>query len=262
MVNRYYRKPHQFKKKKPFLKKRFLVFGFLALILAGGAFYCLFLLNAFWVDEIIVSGQKKVSREAIEFLASGRLDNKALFFQTKSIFSVDTGQIEKDILDAFPQIAEAQVKKSFFDAVKIAVVEREPSAVWCQDAKCFFIDETGIIFEEASLNTDLLLIDNLGPAVEAVPGARAVSEEKLGQIFKINSGLVKTAGLSAKRAVLASEDRLNIETSEGWEVYFNLRGDLDWQLTELVLVLEKQISPEKRRNLEYIDLRFNRVFYK
>jgi len=55
---------------------------------------------------------------------------------------------------------------------------------------------------------------------------------------------------------------LDAETTEGWTVRFNLKGDLDWQVTELRLALEKQISPEKRKSLEYIDLRFSRVYYK
>ena len=63
-------------------------------------------------------------------------------------------------------------------------------------------------------------------------------------------------------AVIVSEERLNVKTSEGWEIYFNTADDLDWQVQELALVLEKQITPEKRRNLEYIDLRFSRVYYK
>ena len=59
-----------------------------------------------------------------------------------------------------------------------------------------------------------------------------------------------------------SEKRLNTKTSEGWEIYFNLKGDLNWQITELGLVSEKQIPLEDRGELEYIDLRFSRVYYK
>ena len=57
-----------------------------------------------------------------------------------------------------------------------------------------------------------------------------------------------------------SEQRLNVKTVSGWEVYFNLKGDIDWQITELKTILENKIPPKNWRNLDYIDLRFDRVF--
>ena len=61
---------------------------------------------------------------------------------------------------------------------------------------------------------------------------------------------------------LISEERINIQTSDGWTVYFNPKGDISWQITELSLVLAKQIPPEKRGELDYIDLRFSRIYFK
>jgi len=55
---------------------------------------------------------------------------------------------------------------------------------------------------------------------------------------------------------------LDVKTAEGWEIYFNLEENLSWQLTQLYLLLERKISPEERRTLQYIDLRFNKIYYK
>ncbi len=40
------------------------------------------------------------------------------------------------------------------------------------------------------------------------------------------------------------------------DLNFDLKNSIDWQMTKLNLVLEKEIPPEKRGDLEYIDLRF------
>ncbi len=53
---------------------------------------------------------------------------------------------------------------------------------------------------------------------------------------------------------------MNVNTADGWEVYFNPKGDLNWQITELAAILENRIPLEKRKNLKYIDLRFNKVY--
>jgi cell division septal protein FtsQ len=262
MVKRHYRKPHRYKKKRPILSKRFFWLGILFLIVVGAVFYCLFFLNAFQVEKIIVSGEEKVSKEEIEFLVEARIENRVLFFRTKSIFAVDVGQIKRDILNFFPQIAEVKVSRSFFDAVNVAVVERKGVALWCQDEACFLVDEKGIIFEEILTETDLFKIEKAEFRENPALGEPVLEEATLDQILYIRDKLAEIVNLPTVEAFLASAERLNVRTAEDWEIYFNLKGDLDWQITELVLVLEKQISPEKRGELEYIDLRFSRVFYK
>ncbi len=266
MIDRHYRKPHRYKKRKPLFSKKFLASCFLTLIAAGAVFYGLFLWKIFWVEKIIVDGEQKVSKEEIEFLVPKRLENNVLFFKTKSIFLVDGGQIEKDILNAFPGINEVKVDKSLFDVIKIQITERTASVLWCENEECFLLDKYGVIFEGLTTTKPqapgLIVIEAVRPSGELFLGKTVIAEDKISQILAIEDKIAEASKLLIKKAVLVSNERLNIETTEGWTIRFNLKGDLDWQVTELRLALEKQISPEKRKSLEYIDLRFSRVYYK
>jgi len=264
MRKRYYRKLHRYKKKKSFFRKRFFWLGSFALIIFIALFYCLFFLEAFQIEKIIVTGEKKVAKQDIEFLIEQRLENRILFLKTKSIFAVDLGQIKRDILKQFPQIAEVEVSRGFFDAVNVVIIERQKVAYWCLDNGCFLIDSKGIVFEKIieAEPRSLIEVGNLTLAKEVNLGESLIKETTLALILEIKSKLIAHAEISIVEAVLISEERLNIETTEGWQIYFNLKGDIDWQITELALVLEKQIPPEQRDELEYIDLRFSRVFYK
>lgn len=262
MASGYHRKPHRYKKRKPLFRKKFLVLGFLVLVVAGAVFYGLFLWKIFWVEKTIVSGEEKITKEEIEFLVEKRLENKILFFTTKSIWAVDTKQIKEDILGAFPQVADVKVKKSFFDAVSVQVTERKALALWCEDKICFLLDDEGVIFEEASSESDFIIIEGGKLADELFLGKTVVQKEKLAQILEIKSRLAEVAKISIEMVTVLSEERLNVKTTEDWEIYFNFKGDLNWQVTELAVALEKQISAEKRRGLEYVDLRFSRVYYK
>ncbi|MDP3990793.1 MAG: FtsQ-type POTRA domain-containing protein [Candidatus Nealsonbacteria bacterium] len=257
-----YRKAHRYKKKKPICSKRFLFLGTLSLIFIGGIFYLLFLSAVFQVEKIIVSGEKKVFKEEIEVLAERRLENTVLFFKTKSIFAVDINQIKEDILQSFPQIAEAELGRDFFNAISIVVSERTAVALWCQDKECFLIDKQGVIFEEVSAEADLLKIEGKRVEPFLTLGLAVIEPEELLQIFEVRTKLIEIADISVNKAVIVSQERLDVKTIEGWEIYFNPKRDLDWQIRELALVLEKQISSEKRRTLEYVDLRFSRVYYK
>lgn len=260
-MKKYYRKPHRYKKRKPLLSKKFSLFAFLALIAAGAVFYGLFVWQFFWVEKITVSGEQKIAKEDIESLIGQNLENAVLFLKTKSILLVNGGQIEKDILNTFPQIASAEVSKSLFDAISVQITERVAVALWCENENCFLLDGEGVIFEGAPTDSTMLVIKRGESSGELSLGKVVLEKNKLAQILEVKSQLTENVKISINNAVI-SDGRLNIETSEGWQIRFNLKGDLAWQLMELKLALEKQISPEKRRSLEYIDLRFSRVYYK
>jgi len=66
-------------------------------------------------------------------------------------------------------------------------------------------------------------------------------------------------GDEAIRIVLynvVSGTRVNVKTSGHWEIYINPKESVEWQVEKLRAVFEKNISPERRGELEYIDLRF------
>jgi hypothetical protein len=59
--------------------------------------------------------------------------------------------------------------------------------------------------------------------------------------------------------------RLDIKTNENWQIYFDLNSmsDTDLKIAKLNLLLNGEITPEIRKNLQYIDLRFkDRAYYK
>jgi hypothetical protein len=86
-------------------------------------------------------------------------------------------------------------------------------------------------------------------------GEQMIGRDYLEKIFKIQKFFQEELKIEIEEFVFF-EQRLNLKTKEGWEIYFDPREDINWQLTKLNLVLKEEILPEKRRNLEYIELRF------
>ncbi len=239
-----FRKPHRYKRKKSILGNRLFWLGILVLIVVGAIFYFFFLSDFFQVEKIIVTGEEKVSKENIKS-----------FIPRKNIFLLDTKIIKEDILNKFPQIAEAEVKRSFPDVLDIVVIERLAIANWCQREKCFLVDNKGVIFEEISSETKLIkIIDGQNREIFNL-GEKVIEKEQLSQILKTESKL-KGLEVLVKEFIISSEDKLTTTISEGWEIYFNLQEDIEWQLTKLGAVLEEKIPLQERVNLEYIELRF------
>ncbi|OGZ17935.1 MAG: hypothetical protein A2Z78_01885 [Candidatus Nealsonbacteria bacterium RBG_13_36_15] len=261
MVARQFRKPRRFKRKKSILRNRFFWLGILTTLIIGAIFYFLFFLETFQVKQTIITGENKVSKENIKLLTEKKLENRLLFFKTKSIFLINTTEIKSDILDSFPQIAEVIARREIPDTIDINVTERSGLAVWCKKENCFLVDNKGVIFEKAPPEeTDLPKIVDEQDRNSFNLGEKIIEEGVLKSILDIK--INNNSGINIENFVILNSERLNIKIAEGWEIYFNLKEDISWQLTKLDLVLKEEISPERKGDLEYIDLRFSRVYYK
>lgn len=256
-----YRKPYRIKKRKSIFSSRFFWLGILILILIGGLFYFAIFSSTFQIREIEISGNQKVSSEILENIVREKISQKVLFFSSQSIFLAHFNKINKTILEKFPQVAKVNLKRKFFDKLIVEIEERKPIAIFSHNENLFSLDREGVIFEQIEEpESKLLKVKDLTLKEDQKLGEKVIKEETLGQISEINLELNENLKIQPIEISIVSEERLNVKTSEGWEIYFNLKGDLNWQLTKLSLVLKERIPPEKRRNLEYIDLRFERVY--
>lgn len=239
-----YRKPHQFKRRKSFLRNRFFWLSILTVSAIAGFLYFLFFSDTFQIKEIRVEGEEEVSEERI-----------ISFFPLKNIFLIDTAGIKNDILNKFPQIEEAEIKRKFTDAIEIKILERKTAANWCREEKCFLLDANGIVFKEEVLENGFCKIGDIQNS-EFSLGEKIIGAEDLSRILKVSQQLESNLGLSLERFLIFSEDKLAAKMTGGWEIYFNLQKDIDWQLVKLTAVLEEKIPSENRKDLEYIELRF------
>lgn len=259
-MKKIFKKPYRVKRKKSIFRYRFFWLGALFFVFIISIFYFLFFSEIFQVAKIIVTGEEKVAKENLELLVEKKLEKKILFFKTKSIFLVNLNEVKKDILNNFPYIAEVEISRGFPDALNIIVVERFGLTSWCQAEQCFLVDNEGVVFEEIfDIDPKVFQIKNLVQVPELKLGDKVIEKEKLNQILDIKSKLRDNQKISLTAITIVSEKRLNIKTLEGWEIYFNPQGQLEWQLTKLRAVLEEEILPENRKNLEYIDLRFGNL---
>ena len=247
MKNQRFRKPYKIRKKRSILKNRFFWIVLSVVILIILFVYFLFFHSFFQIENIEVSGNDKVKTEQINNL-----------IEKKNIFLFNKEEAGEKILKNFPEIAEAIIKKDLPASLRIEIEERKPLALFCQN-NCFFIDKEGIIFEKTADN-NLLEIKSLLPNQEIKLGNRVLEKEQLDKILKIESNLKENLAIFTDLIELASDRRLNIYNSEGWQIYFNLQEDIDWQFLELKTILEKEISLEEREKLEYIDLRFEKIY--
>jgi cell division protein FtsQ len=235
------------------------------LIIIGGLLYFFIFSSFFQIKETKISGNQEILTRDLEDIIENQITHRWInnFSVSRSIFLTNFKKITKEILIKFPLVAKINLERSFPDILIVKVEERKPVAVFTQKGNYFLVDIEGVIFKKVDqVSPELLEIENLSSEKEINLGEKIIEKEKLIQILEIESKIRENLKISIPKISIISDKRLNLKTSENWEIYFDSSQDLNWQTTKLNLVLEKEIPLEKRGNLEYIDLRFSRVYYK
>ncbi len=250
-----FRKLHQFKRKKPIYKSRFFWIGIATLLVISGLIYLIAFVPFFQVEEVEVTGNQDIESKEIKKIVNKNISRELPFTSSRSVFLVRVGKIQDELNEAFPVLDNAKIKRVLPSSLKVTIKERKPVGVFVAE-KNYLIDKKGVIFEATS-STEGFTIEKKVEKVKL--GERIIEEETMNKILTIKSRL---EDIKFKSAVLKKESRLDIITQAGWKAYFDLSKDWEWQTTELKLALEREISETEWKDLKYIDLRFDRVFYK
>src|SRR4030066_1952570 len=250
---KHYRKSHRYKRKKPIYRNRFFWFSVLFSIIIASLFYFVFFTPTFKIKEIVISGNQKVSTESIENIVQEVLASEGDLF-----FITNTNKVKMTILLTHPEIGLVNVKMRLPDRIIVEIKERQTVGVWCQNENiCQKIDEEGVIFENiGEITQGSLIVKDFVFQGDTQLGEKVIEKDDLASIFKINSQLKDSLNIPVREFVVSSEDKLTVVAEDGWELYFDVKKDVEWQLTKLKTLLSGMISFEQRKYLEYIELRF------
>jgi cell division septal protein FtsQ len=261
-MKKYARKRIKIKRKKSIFKKLFFWLIFLFLLLAISGIYFLVFFEKIQIKEINISGNEKIPARELQKYISEKIKQNFWFLNSQSIFLADLNGIKKSVLKQYPDVDSLEIKKALPSALAVEIKEREPLAIFCNGTECSFIDKKGVVFEKTAGAIGEFSIIRQFKEKEIILGEEAVPKENMDSISKILSNFQEKLKIGIKEFDISSSTRLNVKTDEGWQVYFDIASDIGLQITKLDLLLEKEISQANRGDLEYIDLRFKRVYYK
>ncbi len=251
------------KKQSELFRRALIGIGILGILATVIAF--LFYIPSLRITKLIISGlspidEKQLRREVLAALATREYfiipKDHLLFFPKNEIYALLQNKF---------RVRAFKLEKDFPSTIKIEVTERETWAVWCSaDAtKCLLLDKDGLAFESATgfsgsailkivdargddfIGKNILPLENFLKIRELVEKAPGIMKETVGTINIKSSG--KTYLIYAK---------------SGWYMLIDDETDVPKALENLRIALNSEIK-ENRKNLEYIDLRFqDKIFYR
>jgi len=248
------------RKRKSFWKSKTFWLSLLFVSLLFGLAYFLVFSSPLQIKEIKISGNQRIDSEKIERLINNQVE-KNFFFKTKSILLTSGKAIRGLLLEEFPEIGKVKITRRLPASLVIEIEERKTFATFCQPSgNCFNADNQGIAFERTTKRQGLMV--DLKEESEIVLSKKFIEPEKIQAILKIKDGLEKRLDIEVKR-LLFFDERINVETGQGFEIYFTLESSIEDQIFNLEMLAKEKIKPEEVAKLEYIDLRFgNKIYYK
>ncbi|MDD4990526.1 MAG: hypothetical protein PHW31_04480 [Candidatus Pacebacteria bacterium] len=239
--------------------------------------YWLFFSPILKIKDIQVISVPEIPAESIKQIVNQELNKKWLIIEKNSFFLADIKTIKNRIMLDFPLTGEVKIKRGLPGSIFIEIKPRITQSAWCfalSTSTCFLADQQRIIFTKATqedLQSGLTIIFSEQPQKEVF--SEVCSKSLMDRIDEIKKMLSEKFGIDNLSFTEKANGFLNVMVFDpvrsfasngagGWEIYFDPKNDLSVDLTKLRLLLDKEITPEQRKNLQYIDLRFSKAYYK
>lgn len=216
--------------------------GFL-LVLLCALFWASFNLDAFFVAQPVVVGNKIVPREEIAQVAGVNGWN---------IFFVDPRAVEHAVR-ALPEFQDVQVYVTLPNTVEIYTVERTPRFVWEVAGKNFWVDQEGIAMRPRGMVAN-------GWHVRDSEGSAVKYGERINpDAFNAAVALINAWKDSPKYFEWTKAHGLTLRDEHGWLIYFGSANQMQDKLTALNIVTT-QLNKDKR-SVAFIDLGSGLPYY-
>ncbi len=252
--------------------KLFFVFLLFILLVLGGVVGFL-RKKDFQISEVTISGTKSLDPEIILKSSHKYLDGHyAIIIPKTNTLLLSKSDLIHYILEQIPSIEKASITFKAKNSIDIAVSEKKPSYVWC-DTSCYFVDDTGMIYEPSPQFTQGVFITFTGGTVDEDPiKDHFVSEKQFGDILKTLAALAQL-NVHVLNINFGDDTTIHIDSIKGTTVGIETKLIITKDETNQdifdalsLLMNDKTFTgalATKGGLLQYIDIRFpDKIYYK
>lgn len=227
----------------------------------------------FAIADVIVHGNKVIEGEVLGAHALRALEGKYLgLFKKDNTLIYPKDALQALLYDMYSRIKDISISRDGAKALDVFVEEYEPFALWCgsehtPNEQCYFIDDTGYIFDVAPNFSGDVYIRYYGDVGTTTPlRASYTTPETMKRIADFLVLLEKVSFEPLAFVVTPDQDYV-IEVRGGVSLLITPDAPLVQVLENLAVVTESEkfrdAMQDSERTLEYIDMRFdNKVFYR
>ncbi|MCD6115027.1 FtsQ-type POTRA domain-containing protein [bacterium] len=245
------------KKKKPLYKRKGFWIGLTVILFIGFLVWTLFFSSWFQIRYLEITGTETIDKNELLNFCREKIPRNFVFLSSQSIFLVSTKELRESIQEKYPQVEEVFIKRRFPKTLTIQIKERRAVANFLGCQKTFLVDKEGVIFREEN-NSQLFLVQKEGTK-DCFLGKKILNQKEMEALFLIKDKFYPGEEISV---IKFYPFKAEVLAGRGWKVIFSLEKDLAKQLDNLAVLIDHKIKKENLSRVEYIDLRFDEIFYK
>lgn len=258
--------------KKSFRKIKKILPVIMGLAMLGVVFYFAFLSSLFKVTDVEIKGNKDISLDDLRSEINSKLNSKVIFFLPfDNYFVFSIGGLNKKLTEKFDRIESININKEFPDKLKIELTEKRGAFRWCRVAGCFLVNEDGLAYniplDESKLTDEEKKLVKFQESIHDLPAndEKVVKDDFIKSIWQIIDSLKQDLDVNILEFSTPNSfsGQVFAKTNEGWQIFFNTDLPALDQVKFIKVLFLDEISPEQKKELEYIDLRVGgRAYYK
>jgi cell division septal protein FtsQ len=263
MSDKNYKSSNLIKRKKQILRIKIVSFFVLAVLIVVGLAY-LSNSDSAKISNIYITDTTFSNKKEIEKIVKEEMEGNYLFvFAKDNIFLFPKHEIEERIKNFSKSIKKTTISLSGLQSISVNIEEYKPTAVWCNETDCFYLNEEGLVFDKAPIDYDKNLVQFHDWIHDNPIGKNYTDSETFEKIIKLIEFVSK---VPMKVTSINTEDGLTfyLHTEAGTRLLYEINDDPEAVANNLNTVLAKDaINRAQLNNIDYIDLRFgNKVYYK
>ena len=244
-------------------KSKFSIIRIICVITLFLLIYFLIISDALLIKEVTVRGNTQVSTAQIDEVLSANANSRLFFIKKNHFLLMSEGRVNKLLTKGIPTIKSiTNSDRKWPNKITIEIVEHTPGFVIESNGNYFLIDDEGVIVEEVQDPKSFLVVhDQLTESFAR--GDRLPNQKLVPFIMTMNKSWNSkiTTPIDTIKFPGKSSTEVQFITTTGWAVLFDTGRSVAVQLSDLSVILSKQIRASELPNLAYIDLRLNKWAY-
>lgn len=266
------------KRHKAFFSKILILFLGLLVLLFGSAYISR--LDNLNIKEIQISGNKVIETATLQASAQELIAGKYLWlFPKTNILFYPQETIAQELQNKFKRIKDIDLSIKDNKILLISITERLPKFTWCgvipnldnhDDSKCYFMDDSGDIFDVAPYFSEGVYFKFYGDENinQENPVGYFFLKDRFTDIVEFKNQ-IESMNLSPVSFWIDSKGNarfyLSSKSTPGPEIIFKIESDYQNLAENLDAAIDTEPLKSKLKNkfssLEYIDLRYGNKVY-
>jgi cell division septal protein FtsQ len=215
------------------------------------------------VSQVTVSGTNKIDPNQIQTIVSSLGSQRSFLIPKANFFLLTRSRLAESIKQVQPFVKDVvKYNRTWPNKATIEIAERDPGFIIQSGDKQFLIDDEGVIVTDEPNGANLPIVQD--QVTENFDTGKTLDNTKLvAFILSAQKQWSDKIAPKIKETKIPGQaaNEVQFVSDEGWGVFFDTTRSAGSQLSNLALILSKEIPAKNRLNLAYIDLRLSKWAY-